>query len=97
MSYSNSSDNPSVARAHGELHGQRRAANSNTVTSTINVTAVNDAPVLASGSVLGYTENQAATAINTLVTVNDVDNTTLASATVRSRATSPPARTCSAL
>src|SRR4029077_21138769 len=52
------------------------------ITSTINVIAVNDAPVLATGSTLNYTENQAATAINMLVTVNDVDNTTLASASV---------------
>src|SRR5207342_1203865 len=58
------------------------AANSNTVTSTINVTAVNDAPVLAGGSVLAYTENQAASAINTVITTSDVDNATLASATV---------------
>ena len=66
------------------------------MTSTINVTAVNDAPVLASGSALAYTENQAATAINTVITVNDVDNATLASAHgERSPATSPAARTCS--
>ena len=56
--------------------------NSNIVTSTINVTAVNDAPVLATGSVLAYTENQAATAINTVITTSDLDNATLASGTV---------------
>ena len=48
-------------------------------TITINVTAVNDAPVLASGSALTYTENQAATAINPVITANDVDNATLTS------------------
>ena len=46
------------------------------------MTAVNDAPVLATGSTLPYTENAAATAINTAVTLSDVDNTTFASATV---------------
>ena len=58
------------------------ALNSNTVTSTINVTAVNDAPVLATGSVLAYTENQAATAINTVITASDLDNATFASGVV---------------
>ena len=52
------------------------------MSSTVNVTPVNDAPVLATGSVLNYTENDPATAIDTLITVNDVDNATLASATV---------------
>ena len=77
-----SSDNPSVLARTVSYTVNDGTVDSNIVTSTINVTAVNDAPVLASGSVLDYTENQAATAINTLVTVNDVDNTTLASATV---------------
>ena len=52
-------------------------------TITVNVTAVNDAPVLGTSSTLSYTENQAATAINTTLSVTDVDNTTLASATVQ--------------
>ena len=33
-------------------------------------------------SVLAYTENQAATAINTVITTSDLDNATLASGTV---------------
>ncbi len=40
------------------------------------------APTLANGSTLNYTENQAATAINTAITVNDTDSATLPSATV---------------
>ena len=56
--------------------------NANTVTSTLNVTAVNDAPTLATGSVLAYTENGAAAAINTVITTADLDNATLASGTV---------------
>jgi hypothetical protein len=39
--------------------------------------------VLATGSTLAYSENQAATAINTAITVADADSTTLASATVQ--------------
>ena len=42
----------------------------------------NRAPVLANGSTLNYAENGAAAAINTALTVTDVDSTTLASATV---------------
>ena len=78
----NSSDNPSTLARTVSYTVNDGATNSNTVTSTVNVTAVNDAPVLATGSVLNYTENDPATAIDTLITVNDVDNATLASATV---------------
>ena len=56
---------------------------SNVVNSTISITALNNAPILAGTSNLAYTEAQAATAINQVVTVNDFDNTTLASATVK--------------
>ena len=56
---------------------------SNAVTSTVSVTPVNDAPVVnAAGGSLSYTENQAASAIDTALTVSDVDSTSLASATV---------------
>ena len=82
MSYSNTSDNPSALVRTVSYTVNDGAANSNTVSSTVNVTPVNDAPVLATGSVLNYTENDPATAIDTLITVNDVDNATLASATV---------------
>src|SRR4029077_1239647 len=50
--------------------------------STVNVTAVNDASTLTTGSTLNYTENGAASAINSAITVADLDNTTLPSATV---------------
>jgi VCBS repeat-containing protein len=59
--------------------------NSNTSaaqTFTITVTAVNDAPVLTAGATLAYTENQIASAIDTTVSVIDVDNVNLAGATV---------------
>src|SRR6185369_13146006 len=82
VTYSNSSDTPSVLARTVSYRVNDGALNSNIVTSTINVTAVNDAPVLATGSVLAYTENQAATAINTVITTSDLDNATLASGTV---------------
>jgi hypothetical protein len=44
---------------------------------------VNDAPVVTTtGSALAYTENAAATAVDSGLTVSDVDTATLASATV---------------
>ena len=58
-------------------------ANSAAATTTVSVTPVNDAPVVnAHGGSLAYTENQAATAIDTVLTVSDVDSATLAGATV---------------
>ncbi len=56
---------------------------SNTATSTITVTAVNSAPLLTAGGTLNYTENGPAAAIDTTVTVSDVDSVNLASATVQ--------------
>src|SRR5260221_144970 len=82
VQYSNSSDNPSTAARTVSFTVNDSAANSNTLTSTVNVAAVNDASVLATGSTLNYTENGAATAINTALTLADLDNTTLPSATV---------------
>ncbi|WP_310614864.1 Ig-like domain-containing protein [Limnohabitans sp.] len=60
--------------------GVDTSATANTL--TINITPVDDAPVLNNTSVLAYTENDAEKPINTLVTVSDLDNISLASATV---------------
>src|SRR6187399_674216 len=52
-------------------------------TSTINITAVNDAPVLSNlGGTLAYTEQAAAAVIDSDLTLVDVDDTQMASATV---------------
>src|SRR5262249_32521931 len=82
VQYANSSDNPSTTARTVTYQINDGAANSNTVSSTVNVTAVNDASVLATGSTLNYTENGAAAAVNGAITVTDVDNTTLSTATV---------------
>ncbi|MCK1658475.1 VCBS domain-containing protein [Bradyrhizobium sp. 151] len=85
VTYANSSDNPStLARTVTYTVDDGQGVNhaSNGLTSTINITAVNDAPALATTSTLAYTENQAATAINTALTVTDADNPTLTSGTV---------------
>src|SRR5262249_50939455 len=73
--------NPSTAARTVTYQINDGAANSNTVTSTVNVTAVNDASVLATGSTLNYTENGAAAAVNGAIPVSHVDNTTLSTAT----------------
>jgi hypothetical protein len=88
VKYNNTSDNPStLARTVTWIVNDGAAANnlSTGVTSTINVTAVNDAPVLAAieGSALAYTENDAATAVSSTITVNDVDSANLTGATVQ--------------
>src|SRR5207302_1066743 len=49
----------------------------------VTITGSNDTPVLnANGGSLSYTENQAATAIDTLLTASDVDSANLTGATV---------------
>ena len=48
----------------------------------MNVTAVNDAPVVTAGATVGYTEQGTAAVLDSGLTVSDADNTTLASATV---------------
>ncbi|MEY4753141.1 MAG: hypothetical protein RJA44_816, partial [Pseudomonadota bacterium] len=55
---------------------------SDTDTVSINVAAVNDAPVLAVANTLAYTENDAATAIDPSLTLSDVDSSILSGATV---------------
>ncbi|NBR07951.1 MAG: LamG domain-containing protein, partial [Planctomycetes bacterium] len=51
--------------------------------SQINILAVNDKPVIATGgSIVSYTENAAATVIDAGITISDADDTNLASATV---------------
>jgi hypothetical protein len=47
------------------------------------ITGTNDAPVVTAGHAMSYTENQAAIAIDSLITVSDVDTANLASATVQ--------------
>ncbi|MFN0262801.1 LamG-like jellyroll fold domain-containing protein [Tepidamorphus sp. 3E244] len=89
VTYENTSEDPSAAPRtvsftvnDGETE-YGPALDSNTITSTVNVTPVNDAPVASGGATLGYTENDAATAIDSTITLSDVDNTTLATASVQ--------------
>jgi uncharacterized delta-60 repeat protein len=52
-----------------------------TTTKTINITPINDRPVVTAGANLAYAENDAATAIDGTVTVNDADDTQITRAT----------------
>ena len=82
VTYNNSSDNPSLTSRTISFIVNDGAINSTSVTRNINITAVNDAPVAtATNSALAYTEN-ATTAIDSGITISDVDSPNLASASV---------------
>ncbi|GKQ54999.1 S-layer family protein [Bradyrhizobium sp. Ce-3] len=83
VTYHNTSDNPSGLARTVTITANDGTLDSTPVTDTINVTPVNDPPVVTAGHTLNYTENQVATALDPAVTVTDVDNTTLAGATVQ--------------
>src|SRR5262249_5233020 len=83
VTYFDTSDNPSGAPRTVTIIANDGTLDSASVTDTINVTPVNDAPSVTAGHSLNYTENQAATAIDPLITVTDADNANLASATVQ--------------
>ncbi|NPC59416.1 hypothetical protein HNE04_27835, partial [Caenimonas sp. S4] len=91
VTYHSTSDDPTAVSASRTIQWTVTDANSDGAgaatsaagTSTINVTAVNDAPVLTDlGGTLAYTENGAAAAIDSAITLTDVDDTQMASATV---------------
>ena len=83
VTYFNTSENPSGLARTVTIITNDGTANSIAKTDTINVTPVNDAPVVTAGHTLNYTENQVATAFDPALTVTDVDNANLASATVQ--------------
>ncbi|MCD4675651.1 MAG: DUF4347 domain-containing protein, partial [Desulfobacula sp.] len=74
VTFESSSDNPD------EMGGLSRtisfdvddgSSTSPVVTSTVNITAVDDIPVLVSGAVTSYTENDSATLVDSAITVTD--------------------------
>lgn len=78
-------NNPSTLTRTVSFTVNDGTANSNTTTRNINVTGVNDASVLANiePATMPYTEEQAPTAITSSITIADVDNSTIASATAQ--------------
>ncbi len=81
--YENGSDDPDTGDRTVTWIGSDGVESSAPVTSTIEVTSINDPPVLTAGATLAYTENQAATAIDTTITVADADDTNLVSASAQ--------------
>ncbi|MDP3839279.1 MAG: VCBS domain-containing protein, partial [Methylococcales bacterium] len=82
ISFNSTSDTPTIISASRTVTWQVRDANSdatgvassNTVTSTINILAINDTPVLtALGNTVNFTEVGTAVVLNNAVTVADVD------------------------
>ncbi|MBN3888837.1 MAG: DUF4114 domain-containing protein [Nostoc sp. JL31] len=83
VTYQNSSDNPTTTTRTISFVVNDGTLDSSPTTRNINLTAVNDAPVTtATATALTYTEN-AATAIDSGITVSDVDSQNLTSATVK--------------
>ncbi|MDP1584286.1 MAG: cadherin domain-containing protein [Bradyrhizobium sp.] len=83
ITYFNTSNDPSTLSRTLTITATDGVATSTPVTDTIIVSAVDDAPVVVAGHTLSYTEGDAATAIDGLVTVSDADSTNLISATVQ--------------
>ncbi|MFM7035960.1 MAG: hypothetical protein ACKOYJ_12400, partial [Planctomycetia bacterium] len=87
VTYSSTSDNPTATSASRTVSwrvNDGSAANnlSSVATSTVTITAVNDAPVVTPSGSLAYTENGAAAAVNPAITVTDADSANLTGATV---------------
>jgi VCBS repeat-containing protein len=82
ITYNNTSENPSTLARTVTWIANDGIANSTAVTSTINVSAVNDAPIVVAGGTANFTENGSAVAIDIGLTVSDVDNSSLGSATI---------------
>jgi Ca2+-binding RTX toxin-like protein len=84
IGYVNRSDHPTVTPRAIQIQVSDGTDSSAAITRTVNLTAVNDPPVLTVGSdPLTFTENGAAVAIDPTLTVTDLDNTNLTGATVR--------------
>jgi hypothetical protein len=83
ITYRTTSENPSTTARIISLVVNDGSLNSTSVTKTVNVVAVNDAPVVTlTGGSSSYTENAAPVAVNSGLTVSDVDSANLQSATV---------------
>lgn len=84
IQFSNVSENPSTtSRLVRIVLTDGDGGTSNNGQNLLAVTAVNDATVVTTtGTSLTYTENQSATAVDSALTISDVDNTNLTGATV---------------
>ena len=74
ITFSNTSDNPSILPRTVRLIIDDGAGASDTADRDVDVTAVNDAPVIATAVSVAYTEGAAATVVDATATVTDVDS-----------------------
>ncbi|TAI91806.1 hypothetical protein DMA11_25505, partial [Marinilabiliaceae bacterium JC017] len=84
VTYENISSNPTTSPRTISFIANDGSINSNILTRNISVSADNDPPILQSPTTttLSYAENNGAVAILDDVTVQDMDNTNLSSATI---------------
>ncbi|MBV8516272.1 MAG: tandem-95 repeat protein [Acidobacteria bacterium] len=83
ITYANSAQDPNTTARSISIVVNDGDVNSNTVTKTMSVTAVNDAPVVTtSGGTTAFVEDSAAVVVDNALTITDVDSTTLTGATV---------------
>jgi Ca2+-binding RTX toxin-like protein len=85
VAYSNSSDNPTTTTRSVDFVLSNAGVDGSALTSTIQITAVNDAPVLSNieTTALPYAPNAAATNMTSTLTLADLDSTNLTGATVQ--------------
>ncbi len=85
VSYANSSEDPNTTARSVDFVVNDGVTDSPPLTSTINISALNDAPVLANleATPLPYAPNAVATTITSTLTLADLDSATLTGATVQ--------------
>lgn len=85
VTYTNSSENPSTTARTVDFVVSDAIGDSAPLTSTVNITAINDVPVLANleTAPLPYAPNAAATTITSALNLSDVDSANLTGATVQ--------------
>lgn len=81
ITFSNTSDAPTTSRTVS-FTVTDGSTSSGAVTHAVTIQPVNDAPTLAGGGTLAYTENDAATAISPSLSLTDVDSPTITGAQV---------------
>ncbi|MBF0383420.1 MAG: hypothetical protein HQL69_20565 [Magnetococcales bacterium] len=82
VSYENFSDNPNTNTRTISFSINDGKSDSNIVTSEVNVTAVNDAPVTTSGATVEYYQDDAPVIVDSEITLSDLDDLELEGATI---------------
>ena len=83
VTYNNSSQNPNTTARTIAFQVNDGTVLSTAANKTVSVAAVNDAPAITAGATILFTEGDAATVIDSTITVGDVDDTLIETATVQ--------------